>query len=45
MTRKCISPDCTNQVESGHPWCEKCLDELGNYIEQHPIGYVPRRVK
>ncbi len=33
---KCLSPDCPNSATG--IWCEKCLVELGEYIEQHPIS-------
>ncbi len=39
---KCLSQDCQNEAEIGAPWCDKCLDELGEEIEKHPIGAIPQ---
>jgi len=37
---KCISPECENDATDCF-WCDKCLDELGNYIEEHGMGFIP----
>ena len=35
---KCIVTDCNKEAETGIPWCEEHLNELGDYIDEHPIG-------
>jgi len=35
---KCIVTDCNKEAEIGIPWCEEHLNELGDYIDEHPIG-------
>ena len=35
---KCIVVDCNKEAEIGIPWCEEHLNELGDYIDEHPIG-------
>lgn len=36
---KCRSPECKNEgIQQNFGWCEKCLNELGEFIEQNPIG-------
>lgn len=42
MAHKCSSPECQNQTDA--IWCEKCLGELGELIEQNSIGYLPKRM-
>lgn len=34
---KCQSPECQNEAIT-FGWCNKCLDELGDFIEQNPIS-------
>jgi len=35
---KCRTPGCNNDVDFYNDRCEKCYDELGDLIEEHPIG-------
>ncbi len=39
---RCRTKDCKREAGSTG-WCEKCLDELSEHIEQHPLGCVPTR--
>lgn len=43
LPHKCHSLDCQNQTT--RIWCKKCLTELGEYIEQHPISSHKRGIK
>ena len=40
---KCRTPGCNNDVDFYNDRCEKCYDELGDLIEEHPIGCAPLR--
>lgn len=41
MPHKCAHKDCNEYTT--HMWCEKHLNELGDFIEQNPIGFAPGR--
>ena len=39
---KCQSEGCKNEA-TNFIWCDKCLNELGEYIEEHGMGFVPKK--
>ena len=41
---KCRTPGCDNEVDFYNDRCDKCYDELGDLIEEHPIGCAPLRI-
>ena len=43
--QKCATVDCDNIVDKTSIWCDKCLDELSDEIEKHPIGFFPTKPK
>jgi hypothetical protein len=37
---KCQSLECDNETSLPNSHCDKCLDELGELIEKHPISFI-----